>query len=65
MRQRYEVSQDGKWFASVHAATADEAIHIACNMTDGRDAQHCAASPTHLVHPTNVPAEVLITQPGP
>jgi len=33
MRQRYEVFCNGKWFASVHATTAEEAIKQACRVT--------------------------------
>lgn len=40
MRNRYEVIQSGKSFASVHATTAEEAIHIACRMT-GRSPEGC------------------------
>lgn len=36
MRTRFEVSRAGKWFASVHAATEDEAILIACRMPGHR-----------------------------
>lgn len=41
MRQRYEVCENGRWFASVHAATEDEAILIACRKVDGRDPSTC------------------------
>lgn len=65
MRQRYEVFDLGNWFASVHATTEDEAIEIACNVTDSRDPAQCEASPTRLVHTTKVPPEVQGALPHP
>lgn len=42
MRQRYEVYDNGKWFASINAESADDAIRIACNKT-GTDPENCIA----------------------
>ena len=42
MRQRYEVFKNRKWFASVHAATEEEAITRACKFT-GSKPERCVA----------------------
>lgn len=42
MRKRFEVFHDGRWFASVHAETVEEAIERACRVA-GRSPAACSA----------------------
>jgi hypothetical protein len=44
MKQRFNVSTDGKRFASIIAETAEEAVRMACRVT-GRQPEGCEAVP--------------------
>lgn len=50
MNHRYAVHAGDRPFASVHAATAEEAIRLACSKTTSHDPKHCTVT-TVMVSP--------------